>query len=676
MSLINITAFKITLFFLLGILCSHYFNFELIVLQKLAAFILVLLLVAWFRSRKIIFQDGVFAFLSFSTLFIFGALVYQLHQPINHATHYTQNEFNKEKALFQLKIKSQLKPDLYNEKFVVAVRSINGTAISGDLLLLISKDSIVSEIEVDEQVFISSEIQDLPSIKNPYQFDYANYLNQLGIYHQLRIRKEDILLKKKGETTLKGIAFSIRKEINNRLSESGFNGNPLALINALLLGQRQELSQEVYSDFAAAGAVHILAVSGLHVGIIMLILQFVFKPLELLHRGRTIKICCVVICLWIFAVIAGLSPSVLRAVTMFSFLAYAMESKRETSTFNTLLASAFLLLTLNPNLIFHIGFQMSYLAVFAIIWINPMLQKHYRPKTIFDKKLWQIFTVTCAAQLGVSVLSIYYFNHFPGLFFVTNLVVLPFLGLILGLGIVVIFMASLQILPSFFTVGYSALLEALVYFIKWAASQEAFYFNELSFSKVQVILLYVLIATTVLVFQKFTVKRLLYLFTTIISLQLFLILEKKKAAHQELVIFHKSRNSIIGTKDGSHLILFSNLKKKQIETENLIKNYKTKLKIKKVTVDTIRNSFLFKQKKIIVIDSLSVYPSKIESVEMVVLRNSPQIHLERMIDSLNPKRIIADGSNYYSYVNRWRETSKKRKLPFHHTGKKGAFLFK
>ncbi|MCR9181320.1 MAG: ComEC family competence protein [Flavobacteriaceae bacterium] len=674
MRLVNITAFKITLCYLAGILCSHFFEIGLNHIQIAGILISFLLLIAWFRARKMIFQDGVFGGLAFFSLFIFGAWVYQLHQPFNHKDHYINETFIAERNSFLLKIKSQLKPDLYNEKYTASILAIDEKDVRGDVLLLIPKDTLDFQLAVDDLIFFTTQFQELPTPKNPYQFDYAAYLNQLGIYHQLRINKDEILLKKKGKTTLKGMAFELRKHINTRLTDNGFSGNPLALINALLLGQRQELSQEVYSDFAAAGAVHILAVSGLHVGIIMLILQFVFKPLERLRSGKTIKICCVVICLWMFAVIAGLSPSVLRAVTMFSFLAYAMESNRETSTFNTLLASAFLLLTLNPNLLFHIGFQMSYLAVFAIIWINPMLQKHYHPKTIVDRKLWEIFTVSCSAQLGVSFLSIYYFNHFPGLFFVTNLVVLPFLGLILGFGILVILLATFKALPQFMIDGYTALLDGLVYFINWAASQKSFYFDGLTFTKLQVVLLYLIIITLILVLQKFSGRRVVYVLSAVICLQVVFIWNKRKAAHQEFVVFHKSRNSIFGIKNGNQLNLFSNLDAEQMNKETLIKNYKTKSKIKHNATKSVLETFRYKHKTIVVIDSLSVYPSVQDGVDLVILRNSPRVHLERMIDSLKPKRIIADGSNYTTYVNRWRETAQKRKLPFHHTGKEGAFV--
>jgi competence protein ComEC len=119
--------------------------------------------------------------------------------------------------------------------------------------------------------------------------------------------------------------------------------------------------------------------------------------------------------------------------------------------------------------------------------------------------------------------------------------------------------------------------------------------------------------------------------------------------------------------------LFSNLSADQINKEPLIKNYKTKSKIKHNATKSVLETFQYKHKTIVVVDSLSVYPSVQDGVDLVILRNSPRVHLERMIDSLNPRKIVADGSNYTSYVQRWRETCKKRKLPFHHTGSEGAY---
>ena len=145
---------------------------------------------------------------------------------------------------------------------------------------------------------------------------------------------------------------------------------------------------------------------------------------------------------------AGLSPSVTRAVTMFSIVTCAQFLKRPTNIYNTISISIFLMLLVKPIYLFDVGFQMSYLAVLAIVSVQPMLYKLWKTPNLVIDKFWQILTVTIAAQLGVAPLGLFYFHQFPGLFFISNLVIIPVLGIILGLGIFVIFLALLDSLPE------------------------------------------------------------------------------------------------------------------------------------------------------------------------------------------------------------------------------------
>lgn len=675
MQLINLTAFKVTFALAAGILISHFTAVPLVLLHKLLGVIFILLFFAWFRSRKMLVQDVAFGSIALTSLILLGMWVYQMHQPTNHSNHYTNLLQVDEEQLLQLKIKSELKPDLFNKKYVAELHNAGEKKARGKVLLLVSKEINQSHLQVGDLVLTYSRFQELPSPKNPYQFDYSAYLKKQGIYHQIQVRDSLLIQHFKGIPGLRGKAAVFRDNINKKLIENGFGGDALALINALLLGQRQELSPQVYSDFAAAGAVHILAVSGLHVGIILLILKFVFKPLERLRRGKTIKVITIIFCLWGFALIAGLSPSVLRAVTMFSLLAIALESGRTNIRFSALLASAFLLLLINPNLLFHVGFQMSYLAVFAILWIVPMFEK-WRPRYKVLSVPFDIITVTLAAQLGVGPLSVYYFNYFPGLFFLTNLVIIPFLGIILGSGILVILLTQLKIYHPLLTDIYTRMLEKLLAFIQWVAGQDKFYFDEISLSVPQVLCLYVGIIAIIVMFWSLNIKRVVPVLISILLVQAAFIFEKIKTQNNELVIFHKSRNTIIGIKETNQLTIFSNLNDSLIDAERMLKNYKTKARIHSIDIKPLPHAFQYEEKTIVIIDSLMLYPSSKKGVDVLLLRNSPRLHPERVMDSLNPRMIVADGSNYTTYVNLWREFAQKRKLPFHHTGKEGAFLFK
>jgi len=293
----------------------------------------------------------------------------------------------------------------------------------------------------------------------------------------------------------------------------------------------------MYQQYSSAGVIHILAVSGLHVGIILLILQLLLRPLEYLRKGRFIKTLIIVALLWCFAIIAGLSPSVVRAVTMFSIVAIGMNMKRPTSIFNTLAISMFILLLLKPMFLFDVGFQLSYLAVFAIVWIQPLLYKSWTPKYKGVDYFWQIFTVTIAAQIGVAPLSLFYFHQFPGLFFLSNLVIIPVLGLILGLGILVIFLALINALPEFMVTLYGGIISTLNNFVSWVAQQEAFLFRGISFGIVAVLLSYLLIVFGIRVIKNRRFKRLVPFLLTILIIQ-SIALYKKSTISNSFTIIH------------------------------------------------------------------------------------------------------------------------------------------
>jgi len=250
--------------------------------------------------------------------------------------------------------------------------------------------------------------------------------------------------------TLRGYAAGLRNTIIKRLAALGFAGEELAIVNALLLGQRTDISSGTYDAYKNAGAVHLLAVSGLHIGILLWILHMVFRPVELLPKGKTIKLLVLLVALWSYAVLAGLSASIIRAVSMFSFVAYALYLNRPANTFNILALSIFfVLLAFDARLLYSPGFQMSYAAVFAIVWIYPKLQAIWRPGQWLPRKIWQLLSVSLAAQLGVLPISLFYFHQFPALFFVSNLLVVPFLGLLLGTGFLIALLALGTVLFAF-----------------------------------------------------------------------------------------------------------------------------------------------------------------------------------------------------------------------------------
>ena len=406
-----------------------------------------------------------------------------------------------------------------------------------------------------------------------------------------------------------------------------------------------------------------------------MILNFLFKPVERFKHGNFIKTLIILILLWSFAVIAGLSASVTRAVTMFSIVAIGMNLKRPTNIYNTLAISMFVLLLIKPNFLFEVGFQMSYLAVFAIVWIQPQLYALWNPKQFIVDKFWQIFTVTVSAQLGVVPISLYYFHQFPSLFFISNLVIIPFLGFILGFGILIIALALLHGLPQFLASAFGFVISLMNDFVSFISNQEAFLFKHISFGLLAVISSYLLIITLVKLYQKRTNKNIVVVLTSIAIFISVLIFNKYNTASNEFLVFHKSRFSLIGVKQSTHLTLHHNLDSLTYLKDKSITDYKIGNSIKTIETDSIQSIYKINGKLLLVIDSVGVYKTSFKP-DYVLLRNSPKINLKRLIEHLEPKLIIADGSNYKTYQERWMGTCLKKELPFHQTSEKGAFIIK
>ena len=180
---------------------------------------------------------------------------------------------------------------------------------------------------------------------------------------------------------------------------------------------------------------------------IMIFINFILKPIPNTKKGSFIKLISILISLATFAIISGLSPSVLRSVVMFSFLAIGNHLRRSGSIYHTLLVSILLILLFEPYFLFDVGFQLSYLAVFFIVWLQPVLKQIWTPKRKISKTIWNALTVSFAAQIGTLPLCLYYFHQFPGLFFVTNIVIIPLLSFIMIAGIIVMILTIFIVPP-------------------------------------------------------------------------------------------------------------------------------------------------------------------------------------------------------------------------------------
>lgn len=577
-------------------------------------------------------------------------------------------------SLLVLEITKTLNPNYKAQRYIAELQQVNQNQTSGKLLLNLTKKEGVKGLMIGEKILIKKPLYTIIPSKNPYQFNYKKYLEGQGVFNQVYLNQNEYLTLNSRSFSLTSWAQRFRIKVRSSLEKSGFNPTDVSMINALILGQRSGISQELRTNYTRAGAIHILAISGLHVGILLAILNVLLKPLDRFKKSRFIRLFISLVVLWAFAIIAGLSPSVVRAVTMFTAVALSLFGKRSSNLIQNLIISMFVLLLIRPKYLFEIGFQLSYLAVFAIILIQPILNRLWRPSWRLVNYFWQLLTVSFAAQIGVLPLSLYYFHQFPGLFFLSNLVIVPLLGCLLFTGILLIFLSLINSVPSVFVDFFGQLIELMNNFINWIANQESFVFLNIHFSIVQLLLSYVFLLCLVHWFHRKSRVSLTVVLASLLFLQSAFLYEKwKTQSTSEWVIFNIRKASLIAKKEGQNLHIFHSLENLKA-SEYLLNSYITGANTNTPIIKKgLPKTELFRN-NLLLVDSLGIYPSKMAKNKSVLLVASPKINVDRLIEIVQPRQIIADRSNYKSYVDHWKRSCKKYKIPFHYTHQAGAWV--
>jgi competence protein ComEC len=309
---------------------------------------------------------------------------------------------------------------------------------AGTVLLYFSKKDFKEPFRYGDVLLLRGSPSPVKPPSNPGEFDLQRHLYFRNIHYQQYITAGNaVLLARNQGNPLIASAINVRLWADKQLKKYVHGERERATASALVLGVADGLDSDLLQAYASTGAMHVLAVSGLHVSIIYWIILLLGKPIEKLKAGKAILAVSSVILLWIYAFVTGWSPSVLRAVMMFTFVALARPWKQSTNIYNTMAASAFCLLLYDPFFVMSVGFQLSYIAVFGIVFLHPHLYALWEPKRRIWDETWKVTSVSIAAQIATVPISLYYFHQFPNYFLIANLLVIPasFVVLVAGLAV-------------------------------------------------------------------------------------------------------------------------------------------------------------------------------------------------------------------------------------------------
>lgn len=435
--------------FISGIFCGFYFSVPLEVVIGLLIFTALFELSFWnWKKRQWeSFRHWQLRSLFMVLLFFFaGWYTMRVSQP--QETFF----FPGKEGTFAGRIVSQVEIKEKSVKAVVRARVWKGdrpTEIDERVLVYFRRDSLSECLRTGDEVICHAKPMLLHNGGNPNEFDYTGLMSRRGVRFQCFVPSD------KWETVSGSQHFSLLRVsgmLRDRLlkiyRKYGLDGDEYAVAAALTLGYKNELDYDTRQAYSNSGAMHILAVSGLHVGIIYLIVSRLLVLMQRSAKGRFLRAVLLIASIWFFAAITGFSASVQRAALMITFVILGESRREKISVYNSLAASALILLIINPMLVFEIGFQLSYLAVLSIVYFQPRLVVLLYVKNRFLRRLWELFTVGVAAQIGTGPLALYHFHQFPNYFWLTNLLVVPAAFVVMIEAVVVLGVSFIPVLAK------------------------------------------------------------------------------------------------------------------------------------------------------------------------------------------------------------------------------------
>lgn len=663
-----------------GIILYQYIKFPLWILWVLFVVSITLittnlLLKKSFIQYKFRWLFGCGIFLFFTTLFYF--LSYKAEQK-------NQFEHIGKKGFYEVELVSmpmeKVRSYLYEVKILQFSDSALFTPSSGRAYLYFQKDSAVSTLLYGDRLLVEAEFNPPTTIRNPDGFDYANYLKHQGIGATTYVTSGSwVKTKESPKTSVFLLANKCRNYLLDIYKKHGISGQEYAVLAALALGYTDEIDLDLWESYSTSGVMHVLSVSGLHVGIIYAVLAFLFSFLNKSLQLRIIKSAVILMLLWCYAFITGLSPSVFRSTLMFSFVALGTISNRKPQIYNTIFMSAFLMLLINPDWLFSVSFQLSYTAVLSIVYFQPKLSRLLQIKNKPIKWAWDLSAVSVAAQIGTTPLVLLYFQSFPNYFLLTNLIAIPATTFILYLAFTLLLFSFIPVLPSFIALLLKWILQGLNSFIIFT-DRLPYATSVIGINHFQILLLFAIIILASYYFQKRNYFVLIsVLCTFLIFLTIGIQAKYNTLQSQKLIVYESYRDTHINILNGNQNYTYTT---NEDELHRIASAFWTNNKIlppKRIEEYTYFSDgfFIFNNKRILILQEDYGQKHKTATpieVDYLIIGNKLKPRINQLLDCVVPKMIICDNTITPWYTEQTRKICEERNISFHSVRKDGVYM--
>lgn len=554
------------------------------------------------------------------------------------------------------------------------------------ILLYIAKDSTASTLQHGDELLFFSQVTKPSTPQNPRQFDYATFLKSKEIYYQSFLKHDSYV--RITHAPKRGFMYYVRNmryAIIDIIREMHFSEKEFGIAAALLSGYKEELDADTKSSFSKVGAMHILAVSGLHVGVIYLMISKVLFFLNRRQWLKMLRLAITLVLLWTYVLITGMSPSVMRAGIMFSFIAIGATQSYQTNIYNTIALSALILLLADPFILYDIGFELSYLAVLGIVFFYPYMKLWVNSRYAAVNYIWSLMAVSIAAQLTTTPISLLHFGQFPISFLLANLLVVPLSGFIIYSGVIAIavhFIPYLSEASEFVFIWLTRIMHHIILFIETLPYA---YATNLEITPFQCLLLFaiLLFLSLFLIYRK-ALHVILTLVCFIVFIATISIRNWQANYQEELIIYAKAKGSYIEVISG-HQSFYPSFEELSSKEYGLyVKDYHQWRGIRRLisVQEKQLGRPLFYQmplliagdKKIWILNDSCLFPSFFIHVDYVWVKCK-----KRPVDWLFKERLRAETfiidpglSDYYR--NRWIQWCETEQFSYYDIKKSGAFV--
>ncbi|MCW3101866.1 MAG: ComEC/Rec2-related protein [Bacteroidetes bacterium] len=561
--------------------------------------------------------------------------------------------------------------------------------LSGKVMLYLEKDQRAAALKYGDEILVQGTFNEIAGPQNPGEFNYRQFLALHNVYEQCSADKQHWLPagRNSGNCILRS-SYALRDRLLNILKTDNIEGDEFAVGAALMLGYADKLDAEILSAYSGTGALHVLSVSGLHVAIVYVVFNWLLFFLDKVKRGNILKAVILILLLWFYSALTGLSPSVLRAATMFSFIIIAKAFNRYTNIYNTLAASAFVLLAIDPFLVMEVGFQLSYIAVIGIVYLQPKISALSEPENKLIEQAWSITAVSIAAQIATFPLGLYYFHQFPNYFLLSNFIVIPVSTLIIYLGIALFALTGVPVVSTYLAAGFGKCVWLLNASVKMIGGWPYALQEGISISATETWMLYAIILFLVAYLVR---PKVMYLFAGLSAILLFLCMQAMEQQHEysqhRMVVYNIAKTSAVDLIDAKSNVLLTepSLAQNEKALSFHIKQNWWKLGINAPVIVTkdfsseqicIQNNWiLFNNRKIVIVSGAAPVKKWRQpvKVDFLIVSKNAETGIAELLKSYDPEQIIFDSSNSNYRLEKWKKECEALARTYYSVKDSGAF---